>query len=196
MRIAFDGSSLRPRRTGVGYYSEHLLRHLALEASDDEIIVLSNRPIETTEPLPARVRVVTSPWRVPRMAWLQTIAPLALSRLRVDVAHFTNGMVPLVSPVPTIVTIHDMSLTLYPRYHPPRRVLLNRPLVTAATRRASAVVTVSESAKRDIVRLTNLDPRCVHAIHEAAAPSFRPIRERSELERVRRRYGLADRVIL
>ena len=55
------------------------------------------------------------------------------------------------SRVPTVVTIHDMSLTLYPRYHPPRRVLLNRPLVDLAARRADAIITVSESAKDDIV---------------------------------------------
>ena len=29
MRIAFDGTALRPGRTGVGYYTEHLLHHLA-----------------------------------------------------------------------------------------------------------------------------------------------------------------------
>ena len=46
-----------------------------------------------------------------------------------------------------------------PRYHPPRRVLLNRPLVDLAARRADAIITVSESAKRDIVRLYGLDAR-------------------------------------
>jgi glycosyltransferase involved in cell wall biosynthesis len=36
----------------------------------------------------------------------------------------------------------------------------------------------------------------VHVVHEAAAPSFRPVRDAGELDRVRRRYGLADRFIL
>jgi glycosyltransferase involved in cell wall biosynthesis len=89
-----------------------------------------------------------------------------------------------------------MSLTLYPRYHPARRVLLNRPLVNVAARRADAVITVSHSAKRDIVRLYDLDPARVHVIHEAAAPSFRRITEANELARVRRHYGLGDRIIL
>src|SRR5436190_1747165 len=127
MRIAFDGTALRPGRTGVGYYTEHLLRHLALAAGDDELIVLSNRAVETDAPLPARVKVVTARRRMPRMVWMQTGAPAALRRARADVVHFTNGMLPLMSPVPTVVTIHDMSLRLYPRYHPARRVLLNRP---------------------------------------------------------------------
>src|SRR5580765_7124539 len=128
MRIAFDGTALRPRRTGVGYDREHLLRHLALTAHDDELVVLSNRPVATDAPLPERVRIVTARGRVPRMVWLQTGAPAALKRIGADVVHFTNGMLPVMSPVPTVVTIHDMSLRLYPRYHPMRRVLLNRPL--------------------------------------------------------------------
>ena len=59
MRIAFDGTALRPGRTGVGYYTEHLLHHLARTAINDELIVLSNRAIDTTAPLPPRVRVAT-----------------------------------------------------------------------------------------------------------------------------------------
>jgi glycosyltransferase involved in cell wall biosynthesis len=196
MRIAFDGTTLRPGRTGVGYYTEHLLRHLAAQAQDDELVVVSNRPVDTTRPLPSRVRIAATSWRVPRMVWMQTLAPRLLRRERADIVHFTNGMVPLVSPVPTVVTIHDMSLTLYPRYHPPRRVLLNRPLVDIAARRADAIITVSQSAKRDIVRLYGLPHERVHVVHEAAAPSFRPVHDSSERDRVRRKYGLADRFIL
>ena len=36
----------------------------------------------------------------------------------------------------------------------------------------------------------------MHVVHEAAAPSFRPVTIRPSGERVRRRYGLADRFIL
>ena len=196
MRIAFDGTALRPRRTGVGYYTEHLLHHLAVEATNDELIVVSNRPIETTAPLPRRVRIATPSWNAPRLVWMQALAPTALREVEADVAHFTNGMLPLASPVPTVVTIHDMSLKLYPRYHPMRRVLLNGPLVDWSARRADAIITPSESAKKDIVRLYHLDPHRVHVVYEAAAPSFKRVEDAAELERVRRLYGLEERVIL
>jgi radical SAM superfamily enzyme YgiQ (UPF0313 family) len=75
-------------------------------------------------------------------------------------------------------------------------VILNRPLVDLAARRADAIIAPSESAKRDIVRLYNLDPHRVHVVHEAAAPSFRRVSDSAALERVRRRFGLAERVIL
>ena len=194
MRIAFDGTTLRPGRTGVGYYSEHLLHHLA--QNEDEVVVISNRAVETTRPLPAQVRIATSSWRVPSMVWMQVCAPRMLHRLAPDVVHFTNGMMPVASPVPTVVTIHDMSLAMFPRYHPPRRVLLNRPLVDLASSRADAIITVSQSAKLDIVRLFALSPERVHVIHEAPAPAFRPINETARLARVRQRYGLAERFVL
>ncbi len=199
MRIAFDGTTLRPGRTGVGYYTEHLLQHLAAELADDELVVVSNQPIETTRPLPPHVRTVRGRWlttRTSRMAWMQFQASPMLRELDVDVVHFTNGMMPLSSPIPTVVTIHDMSLTLYPRLHPLRRVLLNRPLVNLAARRADAIITVSESARRDITRLYELPPGRVHVIHEAAAPSFRPVHDARQIARVRARYGLAPRTIL
>ena len=196
MRIAFDGTALRPGRTGVGYYTEHLLHHLAQQAVNDELIVVSNRAIDTTSPLPSRVRVATPARRVPRLVWMQTLAVTALRQVEADVVHFTNGMLPLMSPVPTVVTIHDMSLRLYPRYHPPRRVILNRPLVDLAARRADAIITPSESAKRDIVRFYDLDPDRVHVVYEAAAPSFRRVDDAAALERVRRHYGLGERIIL
>src|SRR4051812_20752636 len=196
MRIAFDGTALRPGRTGVGYYTEHLLHHLAQTATNDELIVISNRAIDTTSLLPSRVRIATPARRVPRLVWMQTLAVTALREVEADVVHFTNGMLPLMSPVPTVVTIHDMSLRLYPRYHPPRRVILNRPLVDLAARRADAIIAPSETAKRDIVRLYDLKPDRVHVVYEAAAPSFQRVHDVSELERVRARYGLGDRIIL
>jgi glycosyltransferase involved in cell wall biosynthesis len=196
MRIAFDGTTLCPGRTGVGYYTEHLLRHLADQPEADELVVVSNAAVDTTLPLPARVHVATPRWRTPRLIWTQALAPRLLRRVRPDVVHFTNGMMPLAGRVPTVVTIHDMSLTLYPRYHPLRRVLLNRPLVDIAARQADAIITVSQSAKRDIVGLYGLPADRVHVVHEAASPWFRPVTDRTQLRAVRSRYGLADRFVL
>src|SRR5687768_17655364 len=85
MRIAFDGTTLRPGRTGVGYYTEHLLHHLAVRAGDDQIVVISNRSVDTTRPLPANVRIARSSGRIPRMLWMQTLGPRLLRREQVDV---------------------------------------------------------------------------------------------------------------
>lgn len=160
MRIAFDGTTLTPGRTGVGYYTEHLLHHLAREAESagDEIVVISNKPIDTQAPLPAHVRVHEGHRFPVRIGWLQLRAQSAIAALKPDVVHFTNGMIPMGAPAPTVVTVHDMSLRLYPQCHPVRRLILNRPLMHVAIRQAAAIVTVSHSARRDLLRLHGTDP--------------------------------------
>ena len=196
MRIAFDGTTLRPHQTGVGYYTEHLLHHLLHVAPGEEFVVVSNRPVCTAMPLPECPRVFER-YRFPlRSVWMQTLLPLVLHRIQPDVAHFTNSIVPAQRRVPTVVTIHDMTLSLFPRLHPLRKQVLTRPLVALAARSTDAVIAVSHSARRDILRLTGVPAERVHVIHEAAAPAFHPIHDRDLLEAVRRRYGLAERTIL
>ena len=198
MRIAFDGTTLTPGRTGVGYYTEHLLQHLAreVEHTGDEIVVVSNKPIDTQRPLPDHVRVHDGHRFPVRIGWMQMCAARALEAVRPDVAHFTNGMIPIGSTVSTIVTIHDMSLRLYPQCHPVRRLLLNRPLMHVAIHRATSIVTVSESARRDVLRLHGVAGDRVSVVHEAASPAFHPIDDRAELDRVRAQYQLPPRFVL
>ena len=87
MRIAFDGTTLTAGRTGVGYYTEHLLQHLAIEVekTGDELIVISNQPIETAKPLPPHVRVHDRSSFPVRIAWMQLLAaqrPRGVARRR------------------------------------------------------------------------------------------------------------------
>jgi glycosyltransferase involved in cell wall biosynthesis len=89
-----------------------------------------------------------------------------------------------------------MSLRLYPHCHPMRRRLLNRPLMQVAIRNASAIVTVSHSARRDLLNLHGVSPERVLVVHEAASPAFAPIHDRERLDRVRARYALPEHFIL
>jgi glycosyltransferase involved in cell wall biosynthesis len=194
MRIAFDGTTLTPGRTGVGYYTEHLLQHLAreVETTGDELTVISNQPIETAEPLPRHVRVYDHRRFPLRIGWMQLLAARALEDIRADVAHFTNGMLPLGTGAARVVTIHDMSLTLFPRCHPLRRLVINRPLLHVAARVADEIVTVSHSARRDLLRVHGIPAERVTVAHEAAGPGFMPIGDRVRRAKIRARYGLPE----
>ena len=196
MKIAFDGTTLQPRRTGVGYYTEHLLHHLAPNVGAGDLVVVSNRLPDLTRPLPPGVTVASAGASLVRMVWMQTMAPRLIRRAGADIAHFTNGMMPLVSAVPSVVTIHDMSLALYPETHPKRRLILNWPLVRQAAHRAAAIITGSHSAKQDIVRVCEIDPDRVHVVHLAAAPIFQPVTDQQQLAVLRHRHRLPERFVL
>ena len=100
MRIAFDGTTLRPQRTGVGYYTEHLLAAPRPAAATTTLIVVSNRPIDTTAPLPRHVRIAAAASRLPRMAWMQMrrAARAAGARRRRRAFHERDGADRLVVP--------------------------------------------------------------------------------------------------
>jgi glycosyltransferase involved in cell wall biosynthesis len=198
MRIAFDGTTLTPGRTGVGYYTEHLLQHLAreVETTGDELIVISNQAIDTAQPLPRHVQVYARRRFPLRVGWMQMLAGRVLDDVRADVAHFTNGMIPLGASAARVVTIHDMSLRLYPQCHPMRRRLINRPLSTVATRIADAVVAVSQSARRDLLTFHDIPEDRVSVVHEAAGPAFEVVTDPIKRARIRMRYALPDRFVL
>jgi glycosyltransferase involved in cell wall biosynthesis len=62
-------------------------------------------------------------------------------------------------------------------------------------RRADAIITVSESSKRDIVAHYRLNPAKVTVVYEAPAPEFVPASQ-SAVEAARQRYGLPERFLI
>jgi glycosyltransferase involved in cell wall biosynthesis len=116
---------------------------------------------------------------------MQCFLPLQLSRLDVSVGHFTNSVAPLLSPCPTVITIHDMTLWLLPKYHNGLRLLSMRPFIPVAARQAAAIVAVSRATKEDVVRILRVPPEKVHVIYEAPAASFHPMDEETALNTVR-----------
>ena len=200
MRIGYDVTTLEGQMTGVGYYSAHLLAHLLRRADPWCFELLSNRRSPHLAHALAGAIVPPVGPRGPSMPlrplWLQVVLPLWLRQLNLDVCHFTNSLLPLAAHGRMIVTVHDMSLFLFPRYHRPRSLLMARPLIKPSVRRAQAIITVSASAKADLVRVLGVPASMVHVIYEAAAPQFRVLHDAANLAAVRQRYALPDRFLL
>jgi glycosyltransferase involved in cell wall biosynthesis len=134
--------------------------------------------------------------RMNKTVWMQTVLPRQLARLKIDVCHFTNNVASIWTPCPSIMTIHDMTLWLFPEYHGRSRLLSMRPIIPLAARRAAAIITVSESARRDIISILGVPEEKVHVIYEAPAPHFRRLSPGPSLEAVREHHQLPDRFIL
>lgn len=65
-----------------------------------------------------------------------------------------------------------------------------------ASRRAAAIITVSQSSKEDIVKYLGVEPGLIHVTHEAVGSHFRPIGDTRELQSLRLKYGLNSKFIL
>ena len=194
--VGFDVTPLEEREpTGVGRYVERLLAALVARGDTHRYHLLASRPLQGA--LPEGVVGPPVGRRFPtRWLWMQAMLPVTLSRLRPRLCHFTNGMAPLVCPCPYVLTLYDMSLFLHARTQPFKSRLLIRSLVPRVARRAAAVITATDSARADIIRVLGLPPAQVQVVSGGVDPAFRPIDTPGALDPVRRRYGLDRPFIL
>jgi glycosyltransferase involved in cell wall biosynthesis len=196
MLIGFEASALQGCKSGVGYYAENLLRSMLSVAPEHDYVLLSNRDMRSTWTPISRETVHSKSYFPVRAAWMQAVLPGVLRSLQPDICHFPNYLAPLACARPYVVTIHDMTLFITPRYHRLKKLVLDRTLLPRVARRASAIITVSKSARADIVRHLKVPKDRVRVVMNAVGPAFEPVTDAARLAAVRSRYGLYTPYIL
>lgn len=129
-----------------------------------------------------------------------------------DIVHFTRFhpffiCLPFSKPKGTkfVLTIYDLIPLIYPKHYPPGirgwlKWQINKFLIR---KNVDAVITISETSKKDICRFIGIDPRKVFVTYLAPRPIFKnletPARPAGggnwKLE-VKKRYGLPNRFAL
>jgi glycosyltransferase involved in cell wall biosynthesis len=145
MRVAIDTSYAVRGPSGTGVYIERLIA--ALEAEGVEIVRL-RQPLRGRRGGRNKLRSAAN--AALDLAWTRELLPRAAERAKADVLHHP---LPAWSPtkVAQVVTVHDVAFARRPEDFDPlwRRIAL-RQHRSAATR-ASAIVAVSETTKRDTI---------------------------------------------
>ncbi len=195
MRLAIEITTCSRSRAGVGYYTEHLVdAMLATRGAGDDVVLLSNRvpagELETRWSAHLRIR---GP-RV-RALWMQSEVPRLLSENGADFGVFPNYAVPLASPCPTLVVIHDLALLRAPQHFTLRKRLLMRSMLRRSASAASVIATVSLASQRDIVELLGIDEESIAVLPGAAHPSCQPAPS-DVVDAVRARHGLIRPYVL
>lgn len=130
-----------------------------------------------------------------RILWEQIALPREARQAGVDLLHSPVYAGPLLAACPQIVTLHDLSFYLFPHLFPPaRRAYLQR-ITRATTRRAAAIIAVSESTARDAVEILGVSRDRVHVIPNGVNPELRPPSD-AQVVALKARYELPDRYVL
>ena len=196
MRIGIDARKLHD--FGIGTYIRNLLRHLARMDDRTEFVVFC-RP-EDREGLGATLgenfRAVAETAGNYSVAEQLTI-PLALKREGVTLFHAPHYVLPPLVRCRSVVTIHDCIHLMFPQYLPNRFAFgYARTSIGLAARRATRVLTVSESSKRDILRFVDTEPEKIAVIYNAYDERFAIDPAEEDVVRVRERYQLQDEFVL
>jgi len=106
-----------------------------------EVVALGGRDAAALPP--GTGHVAEPPHPPTNLGWTLVGIPRAARRARVDVIHAPAYTAPFWSPVPTVLTIHDVSYELHPQWYPYRRDWMRRAFYRGSAHAASHILTVS-----------------------------------------------------
>jgi glycosyltransferase involved in cell wall biosynthesis len=161
---------------GIGSYERGLLEGFAELAEPPEVSLL----LSAHQDLPAEAGRALRPSKRRIRVILPTLQPVADTLLvanalrgsKADLYHAIEFGQPLRTRLPVVVTVHDLIPFVMPREYP--WVRRARVLGLHLLRRADAVIAVSDSTRRDVLRFTNTDPKRVSIVPEGISPAFLP----------------------
>ena len=178
MRIALDATPLTQTPGGVSRYTAELSTALARCFPDDEIWLLSDQPFEKPRCLAPNLKAGPGPANVLERRWWLWGLQSQLGRYRIDVFHGADFAVPYVPVRPSVLSLHDLSPWLEPKWHRAAKRVRSRTPKLLRTGLATLVLTPSEAIRREAISRFRLDPGRVAAVPHAASPLFRPGRPR------------------
>ena len=179
MKIVFDARWIKAQSSGIGVYAREIMRRLPALAPGYEVVFLT------------REMFAHGP-----MSWKsQLLLPGYLDRIGADVFHSPNYMVPYLWRGKIVANIHDVIPLAVGGYAPKsltsRLKWLYKWCLKMTVRRASAVVTVSMSARDDLVRVLGLKGGEVEKIKVVYNGADVGIEQNREIAKLRNR-GICD----
>jgi len=170
VKLIISAETVKYPLTGIGRYTQELVRYAALERGIDELycyargkkISIDAFSSVSRESLMPRVRhkpvfdyayqkVKQLPYIALLTEYLQSyVESLRLEGLDEYLYHGTNYRLPERSG-PSIITIYDLSVLLHPEWHPKDRIMRMSRVIPQAIQRATHIITISSSVKREMI---------------------------------------------
>jgi glycosyltransferase involved in cell wall biosynthesis len=100
--------------------------------------------------------------------------PLRSLAQRLEVLHMTYAA-PIWSAAPLVLTVHDICYATNPEWFSPRDVRVLSRVVPRSIRQAAHVITVSESARRQIIERYRVPEEKISAIPNGPGPGGQPL---------------------
>lgn len=201
MRIGIEAQRLfRPKKHGMDIVALELVKAIQRMKTEHEYFVFVKPDVDDAILHDSEnVKIIKLKGR-PYPFWEQVVLPLAVKKYKIDVLHSTANTGPINSPVPLIVTLHDIIFleklyflqgtlyqrigNLYRRWNVPRLMDL-----------CERIVTVSDFERARILHHFDLPKDKVVAVHNAVGAHFRKITDVGELAIAQEKYNLPDKFI-
>jgi glycosyltransferase involved in cell wall biosynthesis len=196
-RIAINAMIVGQTKAGVGRFVSELLNALAQLDRENQYTVYTTEfgKQQLVVGPNFRVHALSLP-RPVRLAWEQLVLPWLVRRDGADLLHGQGFTLPVLAGCRSLVTIYDMTWFSHGSTHEMVKTLYFRTLIPASLRRATHVLTISESARTDLLaRFPELADRVTTTLGGVATVFYRPSPSHAN-QPVLARYGIQGPFIL
>jgi len=210
MKIAIDALPLMMPKTGIGFYTHHLLSEFIRIAPENEyylcdilwkqifynLIKIEDFPTmaETFQHIsgfPHPLKIVS---RI--LLFLYTRTTGAKKIENTDLFFGPNFRAIFRDSLKTVITIHDMAHEYYPENVDEKLLRHLKQELPQTARLATLIITDSQNTKMDVLKFLNVPEDKVKVIYIGVDKTFRPINDPIVLEATRKKYHLPGEFIL
>ncbi len=193
MTIAVNTRFLLPGKLeGIGRYTYEVCRRLPELFPDDDLVFLFDRPYDSRFVTGPRTRaiVVPPPARHPVLwyLWFEWALPRALKRAGAEVFFSPDGYTSLRSPVPSVMTVHDLAFEHFPGHTPPLVSRYYRYFTPRYCHHARYVAAVSQFTALDIQQRYGLSAERIAVCGNGCREGFYPLSS-DERAQARQQYA-------
>lgn len=190
MKIAIDARFYGTGHTGLGRYTTNVLKYLPKYLPGHTLQILLKDTEYDTFPEGKNIEKIHA--EIPHYSLAEQIKlPILLNRLKPDLLYTFHFNTPILSKIPTIVTIHDLiksrftgkdTTTHSTWLYALKRLGYNLDITHALTTSRDIIVP-SNTVKNDILgAYPSIRPELIHAISEAPDEIFRQHPSKTELD--------------
>lgn len=183
---------------GIARYTDELIRNLRNIKSPFffTLFVNKNSPFLSQQwPENIHLRVLNTSW-ISLLGQFEMLAHL--NQLKPDLFHSPSFIVPFLSSVPLVTTIHDLNHVVLSENYSIFHRLYYSVLLARKVKRSKAVITVSGFSKQEIINFFHTRPEHVRVIHNGISEKFQhpPSRGEPQLNECLKKYELPSEYIL
>jgi len=192
------------RNGGVSHYIRYLLTGLAKQPGDHQYTVFVNgqNVLEHLGTTDSHITYVSAPWSesqpAARVAWEQFLLPREIRKRGITVLHSPVNVLPEWVPqqCATVVTLHDLAFLRFPSVLTRAKRLYHRTFTLRSMQRATDIITVSDSTKRDAHELVGIPNERMHTVYTCIDERFSNVVEEEEVQAFREQQGLTGGFLL
>ena len=196
MRIVIDYTPAVHQGAGIGRHTRGLVNALApFAVGHDVTLLVFGKPRDQkalAAPPAMSVRVIPLPNRWLTVGWHRLGLPLPVDWLSgsADLYHASDFVLPPVRSTRSLLTVHDLSFMTVPDCADAALQAYLSRVVPRSIARAGRVLADSESTRRDLVRLLDVNPDKITVVYPGVEPRFHPQQDAARLAQVRQRYAI------